>query len=206
MSTQRTGLLGGTFDPIHYGHLFIAEAVRAYAHLDRVLFVPVGEPSHRAVHASAADRKAMVELAIAGNARFELDITALEQAGPVYTAETLALLRAKRPTDQLHFIAGVDSLTVSRWRRLDEVAGALERFYVVRREGVRTEDIGTIIGDLAPQLRARFVVLDLPLVDISASVVRERVRSAQTIRYLTPDAVVRYIETKKLYRSEASSC
>ena len=201
MAARRTGVLGGTFDPIHYGHLFIAEAVRSHAQLDRVLFVPVGEPAHRAVHASAAERTAMVELGIAGNAGFALDRTALEQPGPVYTADTLALMRGRYPHDELHFIAGVDSLTASRWRRLDEVADQLARFYVVRREGARTSDIAGVIGDLAPALQARFVVLDLPLFDISASVIRDRVKAGDPIRYLTPDDVGRPIEAKRLYRS-----
>jgi nicotinate-nucleotide adenylyltransferase len=201
VSGARLGLLGGTFDPIHYGHLFIAEAVRAIAGLDRVLFVPVGNPSHRAVHAGAAERLAMIEAAIKDNPTFSVDTTALEQPGPVYTADTLALLRAKYPGDELHFIAGVDSLTISRWRRLDEVAAALARFYVVRREGARTEDIAGIIGDLPADLQARFEVLDLPLVDVSASVIRDRVKLGQPIRYLTPDDVGRLIETRRLYRS-----
>lgn len=201
MAARRTGVLGGTFDPIHYGHLFIAEAVRSHARLDRVLFVPVGEPAHRAVHASAAERAAMVKLAIAGNERFALDTTALEQPGPVYTADTLALMHQRYPHDELHFIAGVDSLTASRWRRLDEVAEQLARFYVVRREGARTSDIAGVIGDLAPALQARFVVLDLPLFDISASVIRDRVKAGEPIRYLTPDDVGRHIEAKRLYRS-----
>jgi nicotinate-nucleotide adenylyltransferase len=201
VSARRTGLLGGTFDPIHYGHLFIADAVRAHAKLDRVLFLPVGDPAHRPVHSSAADRLEMVRLAIAGNDAFDVDTTALEQTGPVYTADTLALLRRKLPADELHFIAGVDSLTVSRWRRLDEVAAALARFYVVRREGARAEDVAGIIGDLPPKLRERFVVLDLPLVDVSASVIRERVSAGLPIRYLTPDSVVRLIEGCGLYRA-----
>jgi nicotinate-nucleotide adenylyltransferase len=200
VSGTRLGLLGGTFDPIHYGHLFIAEAVQAAAHLDRVLFVPVGDPAHRAVHAGAADRLAMIEAAIKDNPNFAVDTTALEQTGPVYTADTLALLRAKYPGDELHFIAGVDALTVSRWRRLDEVAAALARFYVVRREGARTEDLAGIIGDLPAELQARFEVLDLPLVDVSASVIRDRVKLRQPIRYLTPDDVGRLIEKRGLYR------
>jgi nicotinate-nucleotide adenylyltransferase len=201
VSARRTGLLGGTFDPIHYGHLFIADAVRAHAKLDRILFLPVGDPAHRPVHSSAADRLEMVRLAIADNDAFDLDTTALEQTGPVYTADTLALLRRKLPGDELHFIAGVDSLTVSRWRRLDDVAAALARFYVVRREGARAEDIAGIIGDLPAQLRERFVVLDLPLVDVSASVIRERVGAGLPIRYLAPDSVVRLIEECGLYRA-----
>jgi len=193
-------MLGGTFDPVHYGHLFIADAVRERAKLDTVLFMPVGNPAHRAVHATAADRTQMVEFAIFGNPYFVLDRTALDQPGPVYTADTLAIMRDRCPGDELYFIAGVDSLTVSRWRRLDQVASLLTRFYVVRREGASTADIAGIVGDLAPSLQERFVVLDLPLVDISASVIRERVKAGQTIRYLAPDDVGRYIDEKRLYR------
>ena len=201
MAARRIGVLGGTFDPIHYGHLFIAEAVRSHARLERVLFAPVGEPAHRAVHAGPTERAAMVERAIAGNAGFALDRTALEQPGPVYTADTLALMHERYPGDELHFIAGVDSLTVSRWRRLDEVAERLARFYIVRREGASTSDVAGIIGDLTPAMQARFVVLDLPLVDISASVIRDRVKASEPIRYLTPDDVARFIQEKGLYRS-----
>jgi len=200
VATRCVGILGGTFDPVHYGHLFIADAVRELARLDSVLFMPVGNPTHREVHANASDRTTMVELAIFGNPFFALDRTALEQAGPVYTADSLAILHARCPDDELYFIAGVDSLTVSRWRRLDEVAGLLARFYVVRREGASTADIAGIVGDLGPSLQERFVVLDLPLVDISASVIRERVKSGRTIRYLLPDTVGQYIEEKRLYR------
>jgi nicotinate-nucleotide adenylyltransferase len=200
VTTRRTGVLGGTFDPIHFGHLFIAQAVRELAGLDRVLFLPVGDPAHREVHASAQDRCEMVRRAIAGNDAFVLDTTALEQSGPVYTADTLALLKTKLPGDELSFIAGVDSLTISRWRRLDEVAAALARFYVVRREGARSEDVAGIIADLPADLRERFVVLDMPLVDISASVIRARVQAGQSIRYLTPDDVARLIVDRGLYR------
>ncbi|HXM17387.1 MAG TPA: nicotinate-nucleotide adenylyltransferase [Candidatus Tumulicola sp.] len=200
MSLTRTGLLGGTFDPIHFGHLFIAQAVCAKAGLDRVLFMPVGDPSHRAVHATAAHRKAMVELAIAGNQHFAIDDTALEQKGPVYTADTLALVRPKLTNDELYFIAGADALTASRWRRLDEVAAAVARFYVVRREGTLLEEMASVLGDLPADLYQRFEMLDLPLVDISSSVIRERVANDEPIRYLTPDAVVKYIESKRLYR------
>lgn len=196
----RCGVLGGTFDPVHYGHLFIAEAVRVHAQLDRVLFAPVGAPAHREVFAPAFERAAMVELAIAGNTAFALDDTALTQPGPVYTADTLALMRTRYPHDELHFIAGLDSLTVSKWRRLDEVAGALTTFYVVRRAGAQAANIDSTIGDLPPQLRSRFVILDLPLVDVSATVIRERVRLGEPIRYLTPDVVARHIESKGLYR------
>ena len=129
----RLGILGGAFDPVHVGHLFIASAVAAELSLDRVLFQPVGDPAHRTPVASSADRRAMVLLAIRGDDRFMLDETALRQRGPVYTADTMPLLRKEYPDASFLFIAGADSLIDTPWRRLDEVAAELDHFVVVER-------------------------------------------------------------------------
>ena len=200
MSGERIGLLGGTFDPIHLGHLHLAQAVADVAHLDRVLFMPVGSPAHRETHAGADDRRAMTQLAIARNARFELDDTALEQPAPAYTADTLRLLREKRPGDRFSFIAGIDSLVRSRWRRLDEVAAALEKFYVARRDGIGARELDAALGDLSPELRAHFEIVDAALMDVSSTDIRALVKAGRSIRYLVPDAVAGYIADKSLYR------
>ena len=200
MSAPRIGLLGGTFDPIHLGHLHLAQAVADVAALDKVLFMPVGSPAHRETHASADDRKEMTQLAIARNARFEFDGTALEQPAPAYTADTLALLREKRPDDRFCFIAGIDSLARSRWRRLDEVARSLEKFYVARRGGVDVAELAPLLADLAPELRARFEVVDIALMDVSSTEIRALVKAGRSIRYLVPDAVAGYIADRSLYR------
>lgn len=200
MSAQRIGLLGGTFDPIHIGHLHLAQAVADVAALDKVLFMPVGSPAHRETHASADDRKEMTQLAIARNARFEFDDTALEQPAPAYTADTLALLRQKRPDDRFCFIAGIDSLARSRWRRLDEVARALEKFYVARREGVDVAELAPMLADLEPESRARFEIVDVSLMDVSSTEIRALVKAGRSIRYLVPDAVAGYIADRALYR------
>jgi len=197
---QRIGLLGGTFDPIHIGHLHLAQAVADVAALDKVLFMPVGSPAHRETHAPADDRKEMTQLAIARNTRFEFDGTALEQPAPAYTADTLALLRERRPHDRFCFIAGIDSLARSRWRRLDEVAAALEKFYVARREGVDVAELAPTLADLAPELRARFEVVDVSLMDLSSTDIRALVKAGRSIRYLVPDVVAGYIADRSLYR------
>jgi nicotinate-nucleotide adenylyltransferase len=202
MSDRRLGVLGGAFDPIHVGHLFVASAVAAQAGLDRVLFVPVGDPAHRKASAPARDRKAMVALAIADDARFVLDDTALRQDGPVYTADTMPLLRRAYPDAEFCFIAGADSLVDTPWRRLDEVVQALHRFYVVAREGTDPSRLAPTLATLPAELAQRFELLHLPLVDVSATIVRARVASGQPIRYLVPDAVVDYIQRKSLYRSD----
>lgn len=200
MSGERVGLLGGTFDPIHIGHLHLAQAVADVAQLDRVLFLPVASPAHRETHASAHDRKEMTQLAIARNARFVLDETALEQPAPAYTADTLALVRAKRPDLRLCFIAGIDSLARSRWRRLDEVAASLEKFYVARRDGVEIDELDRVLDGLAPDLRARFEIVDVALMDVSSTEIRALVKAGRSIRYLVPDVVAGYIADKSLYR------
>jgi nicotinate-nucleotide adenylyltransferase len=200
---EHLGVFGGAFDPVHVGHLFVAEAIMAHAGLDRVLFLPVGDPAHRRTHAPAADRTAMVLEAIADNRGFTLDETALRQAGPVYTADTMPLLRAGYPDADFSFVAGADSLLASPWRRLDEVAAALRTFYVVAREGAQDEQIGPALSVLPSELARRFVFLRLPLIDVSSTVIRERVAARQPVRYLVPDAVEKYIETKRLYRSRS---
>ncbi len=199
MSGQRLGVFGGTFDPIHLGHLFVASAVMAEARLERILFLPVGDPAHRRAHASASDRKAMVRLAIDGNQDFVLDETALRQAGPVYTADTMPLLKAAFPDAEFSFIAGADSLVDTPWRRLNEVAAGLQRFYVVAREGMPKERLAPTLATLPAELAQRFVFLNLPLIDVSSTVIRERVAAKKTIRYLVPDAVEKYIAAKGLY-------
>jgi nicotinate-nucleotide adenylyltransferase len=195
------GIFGGTFDPIHVGHLFVANAVLSLAKLDRVLFMPVGDPAHRRTHASAIDRANMVRAAIEGNERFEFDETALRQAGPVYTADTMPILRGSRPGAELSFIAGIDSLVASPWRRLEEVVAALRRFYVVARVGAIATDLQATLSTLPPELASRFAFVHLPLVDVSSTAIRARVASGEPIRYLVPDPVETYIKDGGLYRT-----
>lgn len=205
MTARRTGILGGTFDPIHIGHLHIAEAVRDLQRLDRVLFVPVGDPAHRQTHAPAHHRRAMTALAIAANERFALDDTGLRQPAPAYTADTLTLLRQAYPSDAFFFISGVDSLTRSRWRRLDEVARALDRFYVVRRTGANEDELAAALSGLAAQDRERFEIVDVTPMDVSSTEIRALVARGRSIRYLVPDAVARYIEDEGLYRKSVGA-
>jgi len=199
MSGKRLGILGGAFDPIHIGHLFVASAVAAQAGLDRVLFLPVGDPAHRAANAPAAARQAMVQQAIADNPLFALDDTALRQPGPVYTADTMPLLRRAYPDAQFDFIAGADSLVDTPWRRLDEVVRALHRFYVVARQGTDPRRIAPALATLPPELAQRFELLNLPLVDVSSSIIRQRIALGKPIRYLVPDTVADYIRREALY-------
>ena len=143
----------------------------------------------------------MVRLALdAEDRRLQFDATALEQPGPAYTADTLALTRAKYPDDVLFFIAGADSLAHSVWRRLDEVARAVESFYVVPRRGSDWNDVEKVIGGLDPVLRVRFAPLTLEIPEISSSGIRARLAAGQTIDGLVPDQVASYIARRGLYK------
>jgi len=200
VSPRKTGIFGGTFDPIHVAHLHVAETICDARSLDCVLFVPVAHPAHRQTHASADDRTAMVRAAIAPNRRFALDTTGLEQPPPAYTADTLALMRRRYPEDRFFFIAGIDALARSTWRRLDEVAAGVEEFVVVARAGVGEHELEPILAQLPAPLRARFVRLEVSTFDVSSTDVRDRIKAGRSIRYLVPDAVLEYIEKKRLYR------
>src|SRR6202022_2530307 len=190
--------------PIHIGHLFVASAVANEAGLDRVLFLPVGDPAHRDVHASAQDRQEMVTLAIRGDDLFALDETAIRQPGPVYTADTMPLLRRAYPNAELHFIAGADSLVDTPWQRLDEVVRELQQFFVVAREGADPSRLASKLATLPDDLPRRFTLVNLPLVDVSSTAIRERVSRGKPIRYLVPDPVARYIEEKSLYKNNGA--
>lgn len=198
--TERLGILGGTFDPLHNMHLFIAESARLLCNLDRVLFVPTGTVHHRsAALASAADRCAMVRAGIASNGHFALDETDLATGATGYTADLLPRLRERYPQAALTFVIGADSLTRSRWDRMDLVLEQLEAFVVAPRAGIAQRDVQTAVGELPAHLRERVRMLDLPESAESATLIRALLARGQSVRYLVPDPVWAYIIANRLY-------
>jgi nicotinate-nucleotide adenylyltransferase len=209
-SDRRVGILGGTFDPIHYGHLVVAEEVREALRLDRVLFVPAPRPPHKLDDglASVADRCAMVRLAIADNRAFELCEIELRREGPSYTVDTLAELvgEANRHgiARELWFILSTEALAgLSTWHepaRLLELA----RLAVVPRPGspLPDRDARTAVLPGGEAARDRVdCVQTVPLAH-SSSDVRDRIAAGQSIRYLVPPTVESYIQDHGLYRSD----
>ncbi len=198
---SRTGILGGSFDPPHYGHLALAETARVQLGLSRVLFVPAGAPPHKRNRpmSSAEDRAAMTAAAIADNPAFELSRVDLERPGPHYTVEMLALLRAQYPeVDEWFFLLGEDALRdLPAWR---DPQGILEQasLAVMPRTGQRV-DLAELVAAL-PLLAERLVWLDIPPVDYSATDLRRRVREGLPLRYLVPPPVEAYIQEHKLYQ------
>ncbi|MBA3947512.1 MAG: nicotinate-nucleotide adenylyltransferase [Herpetosiphonaceae bacterium] len=192
------GLLGGTFDPIHQGHLAIAADVGWSLQLERILFIPTGhQPLKAGGHcASALDRLAMTAHAIADNPQFELCDWEVRREGPSYTVDTVAALRTKYPDTRLWFIIGTDGLlTLPRWHRVAELVQMCS-FAVVQRPGYHFDP-----QRLDPVLRPfDFQLITGPALDISASELRERVERGAPVRYFLPAAVHSYIEQHNLYR------
>jgi nicotinate-nucleotide adenylyltransferase len=198
--TARIGILGGTFDPIHNGHLAIAEEACHALQLDRVLFVPAAQqPLKRGAHiATPEQRFAMAQLACAPNAAFEVSRVELDRPGPSFTLTTLEAFQAAQIGD-LHFILGDDALAdLTRWYGATRVV-ALARIIAVGRPG-SVPNLPRIIQAL-PTLSERLTVLPGPALDISSTALRRRIAAGQPIRYQTPDAVVAYIGEHGLYRS-----
>lgn len=200
------GILGGTFDPPHVGHLALAQEVCARLSLARVWFIPTGQPPHKPGRtiSAGADRRAMVELAIAGNPRFGISTVELERQGPSYTVETLRLLRDEwGATARLVLILGWDMLAyLPQWRDPAGVVAGADQIAAVHRPGVPAPE-GAVarLAAAVPGLAAKLQVLAGPGLDISSTELRQRVAADLPIRYLTPDAVCEYIALRGLYRN-----
>lgn len=196
------GVFGGTFDPVHNGHLFVAEAVREACGLARVLFVPTRDGRHRSapLTASAAQRADMIRLAIAANTAFALDDTDLAADATGFTADLLPRLARRYPGEELTFIVGGDSLVHSRWQRLEAILDALAAFVIAPRGEVTQTELDAALASIAPHLRAKVRYMDQPLVAESATLIRARLAAHQSVRYLVPEPVYRYIAENGLYQ------
>ncbi len=199
MAKKRLGVMGGTFDPIHYGHLVTAEAALSEFHLDEVVFVPTGQPWMKGERDVAApeDRYLMTVIATSSNPRFWVSRIEIERAGPTYTVETLQELRQQsRDGSDLFFITGADAiLEIFQWKDPEEVLN-LAHFIAATRPGY---DVARFERE-APTRHPNISVMTVPALAISSSDIRQRVREGRPIRYLVPEGVQTYIEKTQLYR------
>jgi nicotinate-nucleotide adenylyltransferase len=201
---MRVGIFGGTFDPIHNAHLFVAESARILERLDRVLFVPTDSHHYREkAQADAAHRCAMILGAIADNAGFALDDTDLRADSTGFTADLLPRLRTKYPSAGLTFIIGADSLVNAAWMRFDEVLQSVERFVIAPRPSVRADALARVVAAVPAPLRERVSTLNLPEIPESATLIRTLISQSRSIRYLVPEPVWHYIVAHRLYGFEA---
>ena len=193
---MRVGLYGGTFDPVHLGHLRAAESAREALGLDLVAFLPSAVPPHRSGPLSSAeDLLAMARLATAPYAFFEAWDAELRRPGPSYTVETVSSLLGERPTDTFVLVVGADTWPeMTTWREPQRLL-SLVAVAVVDRPGCGVPAVS------GPRPGSRGVSrVEGPALDISASTIRERIRQGRSVRFLVPDAVVEYIESRGLYR------
>jgi nicotinate-nucleotide adenylyltransferase len=200
----RLGLLGGTFDPPHYGHLVAAQEAAWQLRLDRVLFLPARQnPLKQAeANSSAAHRCRMVELAIDGDPRFALSTADLDRPGPSYTVDLLRQLRTRLGAEtELIFLAGADVLQeLPEWREPRALVELVSAVGVLARPGSPTPD-GAALEDRLGVPHGRILGLTMPGVDISSRALRDRVRRGLPLRYLTPAAVEAYVLEHDLYAS-----
>jgi nicotinate-nucleotide adenylyltransferase len=198
----RTGVLGGTFDPLHLGHLILAEEARRMLGLDRVLFVPAGDPWRKRDRSvsPASHRVEMVRRAIADNAGFVLSLVEVQRSGPSYTADTLDELA--RQNGELWFIMGVDALLdLPNWNDPQRIIAAA-RLAVATRPGWERVSVADLERRI-PGLVARLHPVDMPMIQVSSSDLRQRVARDESIRYLVPPEVEAYIREQGLYRAKA---
>jgi nicotinate-nucleotide adenylyltransferase len=200
----RLGLLGGTFNPPHIGHLVCAQQALAQLGLERVLLVPVNEPPHKGIvdDPGVERRVELCRRAVAGEERIGVSLVEAEVPGPSFTVDTLRRLHEDRPGDQLTFIVGGDmAVSLPTWREPEAIL-ELAEFGVAEREGARRSDIEERVAEVrGGPARLRF--FDMPRLDVSSSLIRRFVASGRPIRYLVPDAVAGYIEATGLYRGAA---
>lgn len=198
---MRLGILGGTFNPPHLAHLVCAQEAHAQLGLDRVVLMPAGIPPHKALadgDPSAEERYALCTAAIDGDERFAVSRAELDRPGRSWTVDTLRLLRAENPQDELTFIVGGDmAASLPSWREPEAVL-ELATLAVAERVGAKRDQIERELAPLAGAERISF--FEMPRIDVSSSLVRERVAAGRPIRYLVPDAVLAAIERDGLYR------
>ncbi len=191
---MKLGIFGGTFNPIHYGHLVNAEIIRSDFNLDRVVLVPAKYPVHKRLDGEtpAEERYAMAVIAVAGAAEFEVSRIEIDRNGPSYTITTVHELLGRYPGSELSLIIGSDTLnTIGTWRepeRLKELVSLI----VMRRPG---EEVPGAAGGEG----FRISYAENPLIDISSTCIRDRLRGGRSVRFLLPDAVIDYIKKKGLY-------
>ncbi len=203
---MRLGVFGGTFDPVHYAHLLMAEQCREQRELDRVIFVPAAVPPHKSGHLLTPGlvRIEMLRLAISGHDKFAISTLEVDRGGVNYTVDTLRSLRETHPEADWFFLLGADMLhDLPNWREAAKVC-ELATIVAVRRAGALQPDFACLANLVSPERIEHFrqQAVEMPAMELSSTEIRRRVRAGLSIRYMTPRAVEKYIETHGLYRGE----
>lgn len=199
---MRIGIYGGTFDPIHYAHLILAEQCREQCRLDEVWFVPAAQPPHK-MSSPISDAKLrceMVEFAIAGNSKFRLSRIELERTGPSFTFETLEQIQSEDPTRELFLLIGADSVRdLPHWKNPQRIL-ELATIVAVNRGDGPDPDTSPLAAVCGLQTELKTVTVRMPGLDFSSTDLRQRIREGRSVRYLLPRAVEAYIAQHQLYK------
>ncbi|NLK29179.1 MAG: nicotinate-nucleotide adenylyltransferase [Clostridiales bacterium] len=199
---KKIGIMGGTFNPIHYGHLFLAENAYEQIGLDQILFMPSNNPPHKSKQdiASNEHRKTMVQLAIQDNPHFSLSTMELEREGITYTADTLQIMKEEYSDAEIYFIVGADSfLSLQNWKKPETVfkLSTIVAFGRDQIEQGRMEKHKEYLMKIYPD--AKIMLPFMPTIQISSAMIRERIAEKKSIRYYLPSDVMAYIEENQLY-------
>lgn len=205
-NTRRVGIMGGTFDPIHYGHLLLAEDAREAFHLDEIRFIPSGhsyfKDSRQDGVSAREDRLRMTELAVRDNPYFTVSDMEIRRSGCTYTCETMEQLRGEEPDTVFFFLCGADSLVqMSSWYQPARLFAACSILAAVRGDETASGSLLSAAQQLREKYSARIAFLPAREIQISSTEIRERIRDGRSVRYLVPDSVAAYIAEHGLYRA-----
>ncbi|MDO5713633.1 MAG: nicotinate-nucleotide adenylyltransferase [Tissierellia bacterium] len=203
---MRIGIMGGTFNPIHMGHLMMSEYIRDEMNLDKILYIPTGNPPHKQIEiVDALHRLEMVKLAIKDNPYFEVSNIEVERTGFSYSVDTVMALKKIYPKDELFFLIGSDILPeLKDWRRFDELAKSIEFILAVRPgyESISKEQIYWEINALKEEFGAEITVVKTPRYEVSSTNLRSRLARNKSVKYLIPKDVISFIKENNLYRND----
>lgn len=200
---KKYGIFGGSFNPIHYGHLMICEYIKEEMGLDKVIFIPTGNPPHKEIDVSAEDRYQMVKLAIASNPDFAISDIETTRVKLSYTVDTIKELKKTYKEEKLYFLIGLDSLfQLKTWKKIKDLSREIE-FVVAQRPGYLDEkNIKREIEFLRESYGTKITLIKTPLYEISSTDLRQRIKEDKSLRYLIPEKVIDYIKESDFYKNE----
>lgn len=200
---KKYGIFGGSFNPIHYGHLMICEYIKEEMDLDKVIFIPTGNPPHKDLGVSAEDRYEMVRLAISPNPDFEISDIETTRVNLSYTVDTIRELKKIYKEEKLYFLIGLDSLfQLKTWKKIDDLSQEIEFVVALRPGYIDKEEINREIDFLRDNFGTRINLIKTPLYEISSTDLRDRIHEGKSLRYLIPKKVLDYIEESGFYKGD----
>lgn len=198
---KKYGIFGGSFNPIHYGHLMICEYIKEEMGLDKVIFIPTGNPPHKELELSAEDRYEMVRLAISPNPDFEISDIETTRVEKSYTVDTIRELKKIYKEEKLYFLIGLDSLfQLKTWMKIGDLSQEIEFVVALRPGYLDREEVNKEIDFLRENFGTKINLIKTPLYEISSTDLRDRIREGKSLRYLIPKKVLDYIEESGFYK------